>query len=66
MATATRNDANTRFGKPSLTDPPYELGRDIIDQIINTPKPDFSDTEKEVRRVKALIRAQKKQGSNFQ
>ena len=61
MATTTRNDTNIRFGKPSLTDLPYELGRDIIDQIINTPKPDFSDTEKEVRRVKALIRAQKKQ-----
>ena len=44
MATTTRNDTNIRFGKPSLTDLPYELGRDIVDQIINTPKPDFSDT----------------------
>ena len=35
MATTTRNDTNIRFGKPSLTDLPYELGRDIIDQIIN-------------------------------
>ena len=58
MATTTGNDTNIRFGKPSLMDLPYELGRDIIDQIINTPKPDFSDTEKEVRKVKALIRAE--------
>lgn len=63
MATATRNNTNTRYGKPSLTDLPYELGKGVIDQIINTPKPDFSDTEREVKRIKALIRAQRKQRS---
>ena len=51
---------NRRFAKPSLTNLPYDLGRQIIDQMINTPVPDFTDTEEEVQRVRANIRKQRK------
>ena len=51
----------TRIGKPSMTDLPFDLGKRIIDQILETPKPDFSNTEAEVRRVKDFMRAQRQQ-----
>lgn len=37
---------NVRYGKPSMTDLPHDLGRRIINQIMSTSKPDFSETDK--------------------
>ena len=54
------DENGVRIGKPSMTDLPYDLGKRIIDQIMSTPKPDFSDTELEVERVKEQIRAQRR------
>ena len=60
MATARANVANTvRFGKPSMTDLPYELGRRIFSQMNSTPKPDFTKTRKEVDEIKQKIIAER-------
>ena len=59
MGMTAQRETYVRYGKPSLTDLPYELGKSIIDQIMNTPAPDFSDTEQEVQRVKTYIQMQK-------
>ncbi len=50
------NVLGNRFGKPSMTDLPYELGRSIIDTIMNTPAPDFSDTNEEIDRTISQIK----------
>ena len=38
---------STRFAKPNMANLPPELGRAIIEQILNTPKPDDDALEKE-------------------
>ena len=37
---------STRFAKPNMANLPPELGRAIIEQILNTPKPDDDALEK--------------------
>ena len=39
---------------------PYEVGIQVIDQIVNSPVPDFSDTEAEVQRIRNNIREKRK------
>ena len=51
MATTTAR----RYGKPSLTNLPYELGKSIIDQIMSTPKPDFTEMRKRANEVEEKI-----------
>ena len=50
MATAVKNATQKpiRFGKPSMTNLPYDLGVRIINTIINSPKPDFTEANKEI------------------
>ena len=45
---AIETETAVRFGKPSMTNLPYELGRSIINTIVNSPKPDFTDTDIEI------------------
>ena len=40
-----------RYGKPSMTNLPTELGRAIFKQMLNTPKPDMDAIEKKVREL---------------
>lgn len=37
---------NTRYGKPSMTDLPPELGRQIINEIMHAPRPDTLTIQK--------------------
>ena len=60
MATATNQGTGRRLSKPSLTNMPYEVGIQVIDQIVNSPVPDFSDTEAEVQRIRNNIREKRK------
>ena len=48
------------YSKPSMTDLPYELGKDIIEQIMSSPKPDFSDTRIEVEEIHRKIMEERK------
>ena len=49
-----------RYGKPSMTNLPYELGRHIIEQIMNSPKPDFTEMDKEVAKLEEQILLERK------
>jgi hypothetical protein len=40
-----------RYAKPCMTNLPPELGRAVINQMMNTPKPDREAIEKRVRRL---------------
>lgn len=40
-----------RYTKPCMTNLPPELGRAVIKQMLNTPKPDREAIEKRVRRL---------------
>ena len=57
MATAVKNATQKpiRFGKPSMTNLPYELGVRIMNTIMNSPKPDFTDTDREIAELEARI-----------
>ena len=57
MATAVKNATQKpiRFGKPSMTNLPYELGVRIMNTIMNSPKPDFTDTDIEIAELEARI-----------
>ena len=55
MVTDTIKKPNPIFGKPSMTDLPYDLGKRIITTIINSPKPDFTDSDKEIAELEAKI-----------
>ena len=50
MPTAVKKSTKKpiRFGKPSMTNLPYNLGVRIINTIINSPKPDFTEANKEI------------------
>ena len=48
-----------KYRKPSMTDLPYELGRRIFSQMNSTPKPDFTETRKEVDEIKQRIIAER-------
>ena len=55
MATAVQNQKPIRFGKPSMTNLPYDLGSRIINTIISSPKPDFTAADKEIAELEARI-----------
>ena len=55
MATTVQNAKPIRFGKPSMTNLPYDLGSRIINTIMNSPKPDFTDTDVEIAELEARI-----------
>lgn len=47
----------TRYGKPSMTNLPPDLGMAIFKQILNTPAPDRANLHKESARLeKAMLR----------
>ncbi len=53
-----------RYGRPSMTNLPTELGRAIFKQMLNSPKPDEDEIEKKVRNLeKTMIEARKREGS---
>ena len=55
MATAVQDTKPIRFGKPSMTNLPYDLGSRIIKTIMNSPKPDFTEADKEIAELEARI-----------
>ncbi len=55
MATAVQNQKPIRFGKPSMTNLPYDLGSRIINTIISSPKPDFTETDRIVSELMQKI-----------
>ena len=53
---------STRFAKPNMANLPAELGRAIIEQILNTPKPDDDALEKEANLFeKKILRVREKE-----
>ncbi|MBQ4514770.1 MAG: hypothetical protein II969_17385 [Anaerolineaceae bacterium] len=45
------------FGKPCMTNLPYDLGVKIFEQILSTPRPDYDKLHEEARRLeKEMIR----------
>ncbi len=51
-----------RYGKPCMTNLPPELGRAIIKQMLNSPKPDEDALEARVRKLeKQMIEARKRE-----
>lgn len=55
MATAVQDTKPIRFGKPSMTNLPYDLGSRIIKTIMNSPKPDFTEADKEIAELMKRI-----------
>ena len=55
MATTVQNAKPIQFGKPSMTNLPYDLGSRIINTIINSPKPDFTETDRIVSELMKKI-----------
>lgn len=52
------------FGKPCMTNLPYDLGVKIFEQILNTPKPDYEKIHKEARRIeKEIVRIRKEENA---
>lgn len=49
---------NVRYGKPCMTNLPPELGRQIISEILNTPRPDQSILDAKAKAVKEELRKQ--------
>ncbi|MBR1383889.1 MAG: hypothetical protein IJ555_08805 [Ruminococcus sp.] len=52
---------NIRYGKPCMTNLPPELGRQIIDEIMNSPKPDRREMHE--KNLKAIDELKKKMES---
>lgn len=44
-------DKPIRYGKPVLTNMPYEIGKPIFDKILSTPRPDFEKMKAEAEEV---------------
>ena len=44
-----------RYGRPCMTDLPPDLGRSIIETIINTPPPDRTIMEREAARAERRL-----------
>ena len=42
---------STKYGKPSMTNLPSEIGVGIFRQIMNTPKPDYDKMREEAARL---------------
>lgn len=52
-----------RYGKPKMTDLPEDLGRSIINTIMNTPVSDDKEAEREAEEIEARIVAARKDSS---
>ena len=44
-------DKPIRYGKPVLTNMPYEIGKPIFDKILSTPRPDFEKMKAEAEEI---------------
>ena len=44
-------DKPIRYGKPVLTNMPYEIGQPIFDKRLSTPRPDFEKMKAEAEEV---------------
>ena len=42
---------NVRYWKPNMTNLPYELGKEIFNQILSTPAPDHKKMQEESARI---------------
>ena len=52
----TTRAENVIYGRPSMTNLPYDLGISIYNTIINSPAPDFTKADQEVMRLKEKVR----------
>ncbi len=53
-----------RYGKPCMTNLPPELGRAIIKQMLNTPKPDRDEIKARVRKLeKQMFEARERENA---
>ena len=53
---------STKFGKPSMTNLPTELGVRIFKQILNTPRPDYAKMhEKAVRLEREMVKVRERE-----
>ncbi len=51
-----------RYGKPCMTNLPHDLWKSIINQMLNSPKPDEDALEARVRKLeKKMIEARKRE-----
>lgn len=49
-------DKPIRYGKPVLTNMPYEIGKPIIDKMLSTPRPDFERMKAEAEEFERELR----------
>lgn len=45
------------YGKPSMNDLPYELGKSILEEMLNAPKPDWQAMKKKADEMEARMYA---------
>lgn len=54
--------SDIRYGKPNINNLPYELGKSIFEEILNSPKVDRENRKKESLELeKQMIEARKKE-----
>ena len=54
--------SDIRYGKPNMNNLPYELGKSIFEEILNSPKVDRKNRKKESLELeKQMIEARKKE-----
>lgn len=54
--------SDIRYGKPNMNNLPYELGKSIFEEILNSPKVDRENRKKESLELeKQMIEARKKE-----
>lgn len=44
-----------RYGKPSMTNLPYELGKSILEEMLNAPKLDWEAMKKKADEMEARM-----------
>ena len=49
--------SGTRYGKPSMTNLPYDLGKRIFEEMLNSPKPDREAMKKKAAEMEARMYA---------
>lgn len=56
MALVVEREKDIRIGKPSMNDMPYDLGKRVVEQILNAPKPDYTAMDQEIESIEQHIR----------
>ena len=58
-----RESNGVKYWKPNMAALEGELGREIIQHIINTPKPDFTESDARVKAFNERVRKARENGT---